>query len=90
MLYQAFELQPKDQERSNAISLLLLGQIRAKMGSDRPISESLIETLKRIRPQPTLTAGYSRRFSQKRTAAQSEEVQFRAEVQCARSLGPRS
>ena len=48
-LYQAFELQPKDRDKTNAIALLLLGQIRAHM-SNLEDCESLLGHLSRIRP----------------------------------------
>jgi len=50
LLYRAFELQPKDQEKTNAIALLLLGQIRANMASDPANCEVLLSHLNRIRP----------------------------------------
>ncbi len=56
LLRQAFELQPKDQERSNAIARLLMDQIRAKMGTDRGSCETLLAHLEKIRPNQPLPA----------------------------------
>ena len=53
-LFRAFELQPKDQEKANAIALLFLGQIRANISSDLPSCEALLSHLNRIRPNQVL------------------------------------
>jgi tetratricopeptide (TPR) repeat protein len=55
-LYQSFELQPKDQDKTNAIVLLFLGQIRAHMISEPAICEGLLAYLKQIRPDQVLPA----------------------------------
>jgi serine/threonine-protein kinase len=73
-LYRAFELQPKDQEKTNAIVLLLLGQIRAHMNSEPAICESLLAHLKNIRPDQILPLDIREAFAKRAASAKAKPV----------------
>ncbi len=73
-LYRAFELQPKDQEKTNAIALLLLGQIRAHMNSEPAICESLLAHLKQMRPDQILPLDIREAFAKRAGSAKAKPV----------------
>jgi serine/threonine-protein kinase len=68
-LYRAYELQPKDEQKTNAIALLLLGQIRANMPSDITGCEVLLSHLNRIRPGQTLPRDIREAMAKKQQAS---------------------
>jgi len=76
-ILKAFELQPKDQEKANAIALLLLGQIRARMSSDFPTCETLLSYLKKVRPDQPLPPDLQEAFTKRLQKDQAERENTR-------------
>jgi hypothetical protein len=68
-LYRAFELQPKDKEKTDSIVLALLGQIRAHINDDFAACQMLLAHVNRIRPGQKLAPDLSEIIAKKQQAA---------------------
>jgi hypothetical protein len=80
-LYRAFELQPKDKEKANAISLLLLGQVRANMATDMASCESLLSHLNYVRPGQMLPPDIREAITKKRQVSDPGQTGTRKKME---------
>ncbi len=71
-IFRAFELQPKDQQKANAIGLLFVEQIRAKMNSDIALCETLVSYLKNVRADHFLPPDLKEAFAKQLRENQTE------------------
>lgn len=80
-LFRAFEIQPKDEAKTNSITLLLLGQVRANMQSDLPSCESLLTLLNRIRPGQILPPDIREVISRKQQSTTANRASSRKQLE---------
>ena len=71
-LLRAHELQPRDKEKTEAISALLVKQIRLTVNDDFAACEALLICLSRMTPRQNLPADLADTISRKRQAIEAE------------------